>query len=65
VAGVGEITEAMIAQRAYKISQGPDAGSSEENWQRAEEELWAELGAHGGSPDRQRQAGEESQKQGT
>ena len=28
-----------IRHRAYEISQGPDAGTEEENWLRAEEEL--------------------------
>ena len=28
-----------VRQRAYEISQGPDAGTDEENWLRAEEEL--------------------------
>lgn len=28
-----------IRRRAYEISQGPDAGTPEENWLRAEEEL--------------------------
>jgi len=34
-----EITEEMIARRAYEISQSGDAGTPEENWRRAEEEL--------------------------
>jgi len=40
--GSGVIDE-MIRQRAYEISQGPDAGSAEENWQRARAELCGEL----------------------
>jgi hypothetical protein len=28
-----------IRRRAYEISQGPDAGTPEDNWLRAEEEL--------------------------
>jgi Protein of unknown function (DUF2934) len=32
-------TEEAIRQRAYEISQGDDAGSDAENWQRAEAEL--------------------------
>ena len=28
-----------IRRRAFEISQGPDAGTPEENWLRAEEEL--------------------------
>lgn len=34
-----EITDEMIAKRAYKISQSEDAGTPEENWERAEREL--------------------------
>jgi hypothetical protein len=40
-----------IARRAHEISQGPDAGSDEDNWHRAERELrdpngpWAKLGS--------------------
>lgn len=34
-----EVDEEAIARRAYEISQGDDAGTSEENWQRAEREL--------------------------
>jgi hypothetical protein len=35
----GEITDEMIAKRAYEISQSDEAGMSEENWERAEREL--------------------------
>lgn len=34
-----EITHAMIAQRAFEISCGPNCGSEVENWLRAEREL--------------------------
>lgn len=37
-----EPTREMIEQRAYEISQRDDAGSSEENWARAERELRGE-----------------------
>jgi hypothetical protein len=50
-----EPTQDEIARRAYEISQGSDAGSDEENWRRAEEELrgnapdpsgpWAKVGS--------------------
>jgi len=40
--GSGVIAE-MIRQRAYEISQEPDAGTPEENWARAEQELRGEL----------------------
>jgi hypothetical protein len=40
--GSGVIAD-MIRQRAYEISQGPDAGTPEENWARAERELRGEL----------------------
>jgi Protein of unknown function (DUF2934) len=40
--GSGVIDE-MIRQRAYEISQGPDAGTPDENWERARSELYAEL----------------------
>jgi hypothetical protein len=36
--GTGVIDE-LIRQRAYEISQGEDAGSPEENWERAAQEL--------------------------
>ena len=29
----------LIRRRAFEISQGPDAGTAEENWVRAEQEL--------------------------
>ncbi|HSL12522.1 MAG TPA: DUF2934 domain-containing protein [Actinomycetota bacterium] len=35
----GEITDEQIRERAYEISQRQDAGTPEENWRRAEEEL--------------------------
>ena len=34
----------MIAERAYAISQSPDAGTPEEDWARAERELREEAG---------------------
>jgi hypothetical protein len=34
-----EITDEMIAERAYHISQSGNGGSDEENWLRAEAEL--------------------------
>ena len=34
-----EVTEEQIRHRAYEISQGPDGGTEEENWIRAEQEL--------------------------
>jgi hypothetical protein len=37
------VIAAMIRERAYEISQGPDAGTPEENWARAERELRGEL----------------------
>jgi hypothetical protein len=50
-----EPTHDDIARRAYEISQGPDAGSDEDNWHRAVHELrgdspdpggpWAKLGS--------------------
>jgi Protein of unknown function (DUF2934) len=40
--GSGVIDE-MIRQRAYEISQGPDAGTPEENWIKARAELYREL----------------------
>jgi hypothetical protein len=36
---MGEITDEMIAKRAYEISQSDQAGTPEENWERAEREL--------------------------
>jgi hypothetical protein len=38
-AGEPEISDEDIRRRAYEISSGPDAGTEEENWIRAEEEL--------------------------
>ena len=43
VAARREITEQMIAVRAYEISQGANAGSQFDNWLRAERELRAGL----------------------
>jgi hypothetical protein len=40
--GSGVIDE-MIRQRAYEISQGPEAGTAEQNWARARAELYGEL----------------------
>ena len=37
--GKRDITHEQIAIRAYEISQGPGAGSPDENWLRAEREL--------------------------
>jgi hypothetical protein len=37
-----EVTAEMIQQRAYEISQREDAGTPEENWERAERELRGE-----------------------
>ena len=37
-----EVDEEQIRHRAYEISQEEDAGSAEENWQRAERELRGE-----------------------
>jgi Protein of unknown function (DUF2934) len=37
-----EPSEEQIRERAYEISQREDAGSSEENWERAKAELQAE-----------------------
>jgi hypothetical protein len=34
-----DLTEDLIAQRAYEISQSAECGSDEENWWRAEHEL--------------------------
>jgi hypothetical protein len=39
------ITREMIAQRAYELSQQDGAGSPEENWERAEQELLDKPGA--------------------
>ena len=41
-AGREPITRERIAERAYLISQSDQAGSDEENWLRAEQELVAE-----------------------
>ena len=37
--------EDAIARRAYEISQSEEAGTPEENWQRAEHQLRGEPGA--------------------
>ena len=34
-----DVTEAAIRERAYEVSQRPDAGTPEENWGRALREL--------------------------
>ena len=44
----GDDREERIRRRAYEISQQEDAGSPEENWQRAEREL-DQLEGDGGS----------------
>jgi hypothetical protein len=38
-AAAPEVTDEMIAERAYHISQSGEGGSDEENWHRAEAEL--------------------------
>ena len=38
-AAAPEITDEMIAERAYHISQSGEGGTDEENWHRAEAEL--------------------------
>jgi Protein of unknown function (DUF2934) len=38
-AAAPEITQEMIAERAYHISQSGEGGADEENWHRAEAEL--------------------------
>ena len=38
-AAAPEITQEMIAERAYRISQSGEGGTDEENWHRAEAEL--------------------------
>ena len=38
-AAAPEITQEMIAERAYHISQSGEGGSDEENWLQAEAEL--------------------------
>jgi Protein of unknown function (DUF2934) len=40
--GSGVIAD-MIRQRAYEISQSPEAGTPDENWAKAEKELRGEL----------------------
>jgi hypothetical protein len=37
--GDSEVTEEMIAARAYEISVSDQSATAEENWQRAEREL--------------------------
>lgn len=34
-----EVTDEIIAKRAYEISQSEEAGTPEENWERAKREL--------------------------
>jgi hypothetical protein len=41
---VEEVDDEMIARRAYEISQSDDAGTSEENWERATRELHEGVG---------------------
>jgi DUF2934 family protein len=38
-AAAPEITQEMVAERAYHISQSGEGGTDEENWHRAEAEL--------------------------
>ena len=38
-AAAPEITQEMIAERAYHISQSGEGGTDQENWHRAEAEL--------------------------
>jgi hypothetical protein len=38
------VIDQMIRERAFEISQGPDAGTPEENWERARAEVYADLG---------------------
>lgn len=43
--GEGDLESAnedLIRRRAYEISQGPDAGTADENWARAEREVRTE-----------------------
>jgi hypothetical protein len=47
-AGGSEVSEEAIAARAYEISLGEDAGTPEENWQRAERELRERIGETSG-----------------
>ncbi len=46
--GQGEIDDERIRERAYEISMREDAGTPEENWQRAEAEL-RDAGSSGSS----------------
>lgn len=39
---VDSTSEDLIRRRAYEISQGPDAGTADENWARAEREVRTE-----------------------
>jgi hypothetical protein len=39
MSGKANVEVEAIRRRAYEISLGPDAGTAEENWLRAEEEL--------------------------
>jgi hypothetical protein len=40
-----DIDEDAVRRRAYEISQRDDAGSEQENWERAERELEGESGS--------------------
>jgi hypothetical protein len=39
----GPLTDDVVRERAYEISQRPGAGTAEENWRRAVQELHEEL----------------------
>jgi hypothetical protein len=41
------VSREEIARRAYEIAHGPEAGSDEENWLRAEQELRSRAGSSG------------------
>jgi hypothetical protein len=41
----GEVTDEMITQRAYEISQTNEAGTPEDNWFRAAQQLRSEAAA--------------------
>jgi hypothetical protein len=41
---VADVDEAAVRERAWEISRRADAGSPEENWRRAQEELRREQG---------------------
>jgi hypothetical protein len=40
------LLEQRVRERAWEISQRPDAGTPEENWRRAEEEIRKEQSGH-------------------